>query len=231
MNAQNWIHVFLFGIYPYIALTVCILGCWARFDLSQYTWRAGSSQMLSDGYMRMASNLFHIGIITILLGHFFGMFTPHFVYEHFVTPAQKQLLAVVVGGLAGVMCLIGLLMLTYRRFTAPRISHTSTFGDKMLLVILLVQLLMGLGTILHYPDHKDGALMMDLAGWAQDLAILRPLSATERIVDAGLIYKLHMLLGTTLILLVPFTRLIHIISAPVWYLGRRYQIVRQKKLH
>lgn len=87
---------------------------------------------------------------------------------------------------------------------------------------------MGLATIWHYPDHKDGALMLSLAGWAQDLAILRPMSAAARVVDAGLIYKLHMFLGTTLILLVPFTRLIHIISAPIWYLGRRYQIVRQK---
>ncbi|MDO4895808.1 MAG: respiratory nitrate reductase subunit gamma [Moraxella sp.] len=231
MNAQNWFHVFLFGIYPYIALSVCVLGCWARFDLSQYTWRAGSSQMLSDGYMRVANNLFHVGIITILLGHFFGMLTPHFVYEPFITPAQKQLLAVVVGGIAGVMCLVGLLMLIWRRFTNPRISHTSTFGDKLLLVLLLWQLLMGLGTILHYPAHKDGALMLDLAGWAQDLVILNPVSASLRVQEVDLVYKMHMLLGTTLILLVPFTRLIHVISAPVWYLGRRYQIVRQKKLH
>lgn len=231
MNTPNWVHLFLFGVYPYIALTVCVLGCWARFDLSQYTWRAGSSQMLSDGYMRLASNLFHVGIITILLGHFFGMLTPHFVYEHFVSAAQKQLLAVIVGGLAGIMCLVGLLMLIWRRFTDPRVSHTSSTSDKLLLVILLIQLLMGLGTILHYPEHKDGVLMMALAGWAQDLVVLRPFSAAARVVDVGLIYKLHMLLGTTLILLVPFTRLIHIISAPVWYLGRRYQIVRQKKLH
>lgn len=231
MNAQNWIHIFLFGIYPYIALTVCVLGCWARFDLSQYTWRAGSSQMLADRHMRIASNLFHVGILTVLLGHFFGMFTPHFIYEHFISAPQKQLVAVIVGGLAGVMCLIGLLMLIWRRFTNPRVSHTSSFNDKLLLIILLAQLLMGLGTILHYPEHKDGELMLSLASWAQNLAILHPLTAAAQVEDAGLIYKLHMVLGTTLILLVPFTRLIHIISAPVWYLGRRYQIVRQRKLH
>lgn len=230
MNAQNWFHLFLFGVYPYIALTVCVLGCWARFDLSQYTWRAGSSQMLADGYLKTGSRLFHLGIIIILLGHFFGMLTPHFVYEHFITAPQKQFLAVLVGGLAGVMCLVGLLILTWRRFTNPRVSHTSSFGDKLLLVLLLAQLLMGLGTILHYPEHKDGVLMMDLASWAQNLTILRPVTAAAHVADVGLIYKLHMLLGTTLILLVPFTRLIHVISAPVWYLGRSYQIVRQKKL-
>lgn len=77
-NPEDWLHVFLFGIYPYIALTVCIFGCWARFDLSQYTWRAGSSQMLSDKGMRLASNLFHIGIIVVLLGHFFWHVYPPF---------------------------------------------------------------------------------------------------------------------------------------------------------
>lgn len=75
-NPEDWLHVFLFGIYPYIALTVCIFGCWARFDLSQYTWRAGSSQMLSDKGMRLASNLFHIGIIVVLLGHFLACLPP-----------------------------------------------------------------------------------------------------------------------------------------------------------
>lgn len=225
---MSWLHIFLFGIYPYIALTVCIIGCWARFDLSQYTWRAGSSQMLSDGYMRIASNLFHVGIIVVLLGHFFGMLTPHFVYERIISAPHKQLLAVIVGGVAGLMCLAGLLMLIWRRFTNPRISHTSTTSDKVLLIILLIQLLMGLGTILSYPEHRDGNLMLSLAGWAQHLVILRPMYAAEQVAHAGLIYKAHMFLGTTLILLVPFTRLVHIISAPIWYLGRRYQIVRQK---
>ena len=228
-NPEDWLHVFLFGIYPYIALTVCIFGCWARFDLSQYTWRAGSSQMLSDKGMRLASNLFHIGIIVVLLGHFFGMFTPHFIYERIITAPQKQLMAVIVGGIAGIMCLIGLIMLIWRRFTNPRISHTSTFSDKMLLLIILLQLVMGLATIWSYPTHRDGALTLSLAGWAQNLAILRPVYAASLVEDAGLVYKMHMFLGTTLILLVPFTRLIHIISAPIWYLGRRYQIVRQKR--
>ena len=158
----NWLQVFLFGIYPYIALVVAILGSWARFDLSQYSWKTSSSQMLQPKYMRVGSNLFHIGIITVLLGHLFGMLTPHFIYENFISAAHKQILAVVVGGIAGVVC------------------------------------------------------------W------FRPVYAASLVEQAGIVYKLHMFLGTTLILLVPFTRLIHIISAPIWYLGRRYQIVRQK---
>ncbi len=228
LTPEGWLNVFLFGIYPYIALTVCILGCWARFDLSQYTWKTGSSQMLQPKNMRVASNLFHIGILVVLLGHFFGMFTPHAVYSVFITAPHKQILAMLVGGIAGVVCLFGLVMLIIRRFSDPRVSHTSSFGDKMLLLILLAQLLLGLGTIFVSLDHMDGVMMMNLASWAQNLAILRPVYAASLVEQAGIVYKLHMFLGTTLILLVPFTRLIHIISAPIWYLGRRYQIVRQK---
>ena len=228
MNAENWMNVFLYGIYPYIALTVCIFGCWVRFDTSQYTWKTSSSQMLQPRNMRVASNLFHIGILIVLLGHLFGMFTPHAVYEHFITAPQKQIMAMVVGGVAGVVCLFGLIMLIIRRFSDPRISHTSTFGDKALLIILLAQLLLGLGTIFVSMDHMDGVMMMNLASWAQNLVILRPVYAASLVEQAGIVYKLHMFLGTTLILLVPFTRLIHIVSAPIWYLGRRYQIVRKK---
>lgn len=67
----SWLQIFLFGIYPYIALVVAILGTWARFDLSQYSWKAHSSQMLRKKNMRLASNLFHVGIIVVLLGHLF----------------------------------------------------------------------------------------------------------------------------------------------------------------
>ena len=155
---ENWLHVFLFGIYPYIALTVFILGCWARFDLSQYSWKTGSSQMLNDKGMRIASNLFHIGIIVVLLGHFFGMLTPHFVYERIITAPQKQLLAVIVGGIAGVMCLVGLLMLIWRRFTDPRVSHTSTLVIRCYLSSFWCNCSWGLARFFLIHNTKMGLL-------------------------------------------------------------------------
>lgn len=225
----SWLQIFLFGIYPYIALVVAILGTWTRFDLSQYSWKAHSSQMLRKKNMRLASNLFHVGIIVVLLGHLFGMLTPHFIYETFISAAHKQILAVVVGGIAGVVCWVGMVMLMWRRFTDDRISNTSSFSDKLVLVLLFIQLNLGLISIFTSMKHLDGLTMMNLAGWAQDITILRPWQAAARIEQASLIYQLHMALGITLIMIFPFTRLIHIISAPVWYLGRRYQIVRQKQ--
>ncbi|WP_019673228.1 respiratory nitrate reductase subunit gamma [Psychrobacter lutiphocae] len=224
----NWLQIFLFGIYPYIALVVAIIGTWARFDLSQYSWKTGSSQMLRKKNMRAASNLFHIGIIGILLGHFVGLLTPHWVYEPFITAPQKQLLAMVAGGIAGVVCWIGMIMLIIRRFTDDRISHTSSMSDKLVLIILFVQLNLGLLTIVASTSHMDGGTMMQLASWAQNITVFRPLQALSSIEGTSVVYQLHIALGITLILIFPFTRLIHIISAPVWYLGRRYQIVRQK---
>ncbi|MBO1530585.1 respiratory nitrate reductase subunit gamma [Psychrobacter sp. F1192] len=225
----NWLQIFLFGVYPYIALAIAIVGTWVRFDLSQYSWKTGSTQMLRSKNMRWASNLFHVGIIVVLLGHLFGMLTPHFLYDRFISAGNKQILAVVVGGIAGVFCWIGLAMLMWRRFTDDRISNTSSFSDKMVLVLLFVQLNLGLISIFTSVQHLDGYTMMNLAGWAQDITILRPWHAAARIEQADLIYQLHIVLGITLIMIFPFTRLIHIISAPIWYFGRRYQIVRQKK--
>ena len=225
----NWLQIFLFGVYPYIALTIAIIGTWVRFDLSQYSWKSGSTQMLRSKNMRLASNLFHVGIIVVLLGHLFGMLTPHFLYDRFISAGNKQILAVVVGGIAGVFCWFGLVMLLWRRFTDERISHTSTFSDKLVLVLLFIQLNLGLISIFTSVKHLDGYTMMNLAGWAQDITVLRPWQAAARIEQTDLIYQLHMALGITLIAIFPFTRLIHIISAPIWYFGRRYQIVREKR--
>ena len=225
----NWLQIFLFGVYPYIALTIAIIGTWVRFDLSQYSWKSGSTQMLRSKNMRLASNLFHVGIIVVLIGHLFGMLTPHFLYDRFISAGNKQILAVVVGGIAGVFCWFGLVMLLWRRFTDERISHTSTFSDKLVLVLLFIQLNLGLISIFTSVKHLDGYTMMNLAGWAQDITILRPWQAAARIEQTDLIYQLHMALGITLIAIFPFTRLIHIISAPIWYFGRRYQIVREKR--
>ena len=151
----NWLQIFLFGVYPYIALTIAIVGTWVRFDLSQYSWKTGSSQMLRKKNMRLASNLFHVGIIVVLLGHFVGMLTPHFIYEPFISAGNKQILAVVVGGMAGVFCWIGMVMLIWRRFADDRISHTSSFSDKLVLILLFIQLNLGLISIFTSIKHLD----------------------------------------------------------------------------
>ncbi len=221
-------NLLMFGVYPYVALAICLIGSWARFDLSQYTWRAGSSQMLDGKGMRVASNLFHVGIIFVLAGHFVGLLTPHAVYHHLISTENKQLLAMVSGGIFGVMCLVGLIMLINRRLNNPRIRASSSTSDIMILFVLLAQLVLGLLTIFASTQHMDGSVMVMLGEWAQSIVTLQPIKAATAIAPVGIIYKLHVFLGVTLFVLFPFTRLVHIVSAPIWYLGRRYQIVRQK---
>ena len=222
-----------FGVYPYIALAVCLIGSWARFDLSQYSWKAGSSQIFNrtpdeHRYMRIASNLFHVGVLFVLAGHFVGLLTPASVYHHVISTENKQLLAMVSGGIFGGLCLIGLLMLLKRRLSDARVRASSSCSDILVLVVLLVQLLLGLGTIYASTHHMDGSVMVQLSSWVQNITIMRPMHALANMHDISLIYQLHIALGITIVLIFPFTRLVHIISAPIWYLGRNYQIVRQK---
>lgn len=218
----------LFGVYPYIALAVCLVGCWIRFDREQYTWKTGSSQMLSNDNMRVASNLFHVGVIFILMGHLVGLLTPEAIYHHVISTQAKQILAMLSGGFFGIVCLVGLLMLIKRRLNDPRVRASSNPSDIILLLLLLAQLVLGLTTILVSTQHLDGSVMVLLATWAQSLVTLQVDQAATAIADVNIIYKMHVLLGMTLILIVPFTRLVHVISAPVWYLLRPYQIVRKK---
>ena len=96
------------------------------------------------------------------------------------------------------------------------------------MLVLLAQLVMGLLSIFASAQHMDGSVMVLLANWAQSVVTFQPIEAAEAMASVGLLFKLHIVLGLTLFVLFPFTRLVHIISAPVWYLGRRYQIVRQK---
>ncbi|RLA14743.1 MAG: respiratory nitrate reductase subunit gamma [Gammaproteobacteria bacterium] len=225
---MSYINNLAFGIYPYIAIVTFIVGCWVRFDREPYTWKAGSSQMLSSKNMRVASNFFHVGVMFILMGHFVGLLTPEAVYHVFISTENKQLVAMISGGFFGLVCLVGLVMLLIRRLTDPRVRATSSSSDIFILGLLLVQLVLGLLTIVASTQHLDGSVMVMLATWAQSIVTLQSARAAEAIEAVGIIYKLHVFVGLTMILVFPFTRLVHIISAPVWYLGRRYQVVRQR---
>ena len=229
MDFGRTLDQFLFGFYPYICLAVFFLGSLLRFDREQYTWKSDSSQLLRHGQLRLGSNLFHIGVLFLFFGHFFGMLTPHWVYEHFVTAGNKQVLAMISGGIAGTLGFIGLSILLHRRLTDPRIRANSRPADIAIAAILWVQLALGLMTIPLSAQHLDGSMMLRLAGWAQQIVTFQA-GAAELLVEAGWVFKLHMFLGMTIFLIFPFTRLVHVWSgfAAVGYAVRPYQIVRTR---
>ena len=226
---MSYLNHLLFGIYPYIALAVFVVGCWARYDREQYTWRTGSSQLLESEQLKKGSRAFHIGVIMILLGHFFGLLTPVEVWHLLgVEASTKQLIAMGLGGFFGIICFYGLTILLKRRLGNPRIRATSTRMDIAILVLLYIQLILGLVSILFSMNHLDGSEMLKLMAWAQNIVTFDALEASVAIADVGLIYKLHVFLGMTLFLVFPFSRLVHIWSVPVGYMRRSYQVVRSR---
>ena len=228
---MDHINHFLFGIYPYIALSVFLLGSLIRFDRDQYSWKSDSSQLLRKGQLRWGSNLFHVGILFLFFGHSVGMLTPHFVYEPFMTAGAKQLMAMISGGLFGLFGFVGVSILLHRRLSDARIRATSKTSDIVLLWLLWAQFALGLATIPLSAQHLDGGMMMKLAEWAQRIVTFRS-GAPELLVEASWVFKAHMFLGMSIFVIFPFTRLVHVWSGfgTLAYVVRPYQVVRSRRM-
>ena len=225
---MDYLNTLLFGYYPYIAISVFFIGSLARYDRDQYTWRTGSSQFLRADELRLGSNLFHIGILLLFVGHFVGLLTPPAVYHALgLSTSAKQILAVIAGGVFGGVCLRGIIILIRRRLTDARIRATSSRMDIFILLLIGVQLALGLLTLPISLYHYDGANMLLLGEWAQRIVTFRS-GAADQVSEIGIIFKLHLFLGQTLFLVFPFSRLVHVWSVPLGYITRPYQVVRRR---
>ena len=225
---MSYLNTLLFGYYPYVAMSVFIIGSIARYDRDQYTWRTGSSQLLRAKELRLGSNLFHIGILLLFVGHFVGLLTPPAIYHGLgLSTSAKQILAVVAGGIFGGICAKGIYILIKRRLTDARIRATSSHMDIFILLLIGVQLALGLLTLPISIYHSDGSNMLLLSEWAQRIVTFRS-GAADQISDIGIIFKLHLFLGMTIFLVFPFSRLVHVWSVPLGYIARPYQVVRRR---
>lgn len=225
---MNYLNTLIFGYYPYVAISVFLLGSLARYDRDQYTWRTGSSQLLRARELRVGSNWFHVGILLLFVGHFVGLLTPPDVYHSLgVSTSAKQILAVIAGGIFGGICLRGIIILVRRRLTDPRIRATSSRMDIFILLLIAVQLVLGLLTLPISLYHYDGANMLMLSEWSQRIVTFRA-GAADVVSEIGIIFKLHLFLGMTLFLVFPFSRLVHVWSVPLSYITRPYQVVRRR---
>lgn len=223
---------FLFGTYPYIALTVLLIGSIARYERDPFTWKSSSSQLLRRKQLIVGSVLFHVGVLIIFGGHLVGLLTPVWIFDALgISHTAKQILAMTAGGIAGIMALVGGGMLLMRRLGDPRIAKNSSFADTGILILLLLQLVLGLSTIFVSMQHLDGKEMLKLMSWAQGIFYFDG-NAASYIQDVSIVFKIHILLGLTIFLLFPFTRLVHMLSVPVRYvtpLRKGYQIVRSRR--
>ena len=225
----GYLDTLVFGIYPYVALAVLVVGSVVRYDREPYTWRSGSSQLLRRRQLIAGSVLFHAGVLVVFVGHLVGLLTPIGIFEALgVTHGFKQLMAIVVGGMAGAVALVGATMLAHRRFFDARVRAQSSFSDNLVIAILWVQLALGLLTIPVSLGHLDGAEMVRLMAWAQGIFTFDP-GAASYVAGAHPIFKLHLFLGLTIFVIFPFTRLVHMLSVPIRYLWRPgYQVVRSR---
>jgi len=225
-------HILIFGIFPYIATAVFLLGSWIRFDNEQYTWKSDSSQLLSKKGLRFASNFFHIGILALFGGHVVGLLTPHAVFLALgVSDMAHQWTAITAGMLFGAMCFIGGVVLWLRRLFNRRVRAASRWMDINILGWLVLTVFLGLSTLpvsIHHANTGDANTMLTLAAWVQSILYLHP--NPDLLLNVPLVYKLHIFVGMSVFLFFPFTRLVHIWSAPFGYLGRAYLIVRTKKV-
>ncbi|MDH3701302.1 MAG: respiratory nitrate reductase subunit gamma [Alphaproteobacteria bacterium] len=226
----EYLNTVVFGIYPYIALAVLVLGSIIRYDREPYTWRSGSSQLLRRRQLMWGSVLFHVGVLIVFFGHLVGLLTPIEIFDALgISHGFKQLMAIVVGGIAGAAALIGATLLVHRRLFDARIRSTSTFGDNAIILILWLQLLLGLATIPLSMNHLDGMEMVKFMAWAVGIFTFNA-DAAAYVADAHPIFKLHLFLGLTIFLIFPFTRLVHMLSVPLRYLWRPgYQVVRTRR--
>ena len=230
LASAGWLDQAIFGYYPYVALAVLAVGSVIRFDREPYTWRSGSSQLLRRRQLVLGSVLFHLGVLVIFGGHLVGLLTPIAVFDALgISHGAKQVLAMVAGGIAGVFAIFGALILLHRRVFDPRIRANSSFGDTAVLTLLTIQLALGLSTIPLSSQHLDGSEMVKFMNWAQGIFTFQP-GAADYVANVHWIFKSHLFIGLTIFLVFPFTRLVHMLSAPIWYLGRRgWQLVRTRR--
>ena len=226
---MGYFEEFLFGLYPYICLTVFVGATIYRFEREPYTWQASSSQMMRKGNFSWASNVFHLGILGVAGGHVVGLLVPAAVFDLVGVPhGVHQLMELFGGGPMGFATLVGLLVLTYRRVVDKRVRRTSDPSDLWIALLLLAALVFGMATLPEsWQTRQSGVYLHALGGWAQNIVVFRPSAALAHLAEVPAVYKIHMFFGMTVFLIFPFTRLVHVCSAPLGYLVRGYyQIVR-----
>ena len=228
---SDWLNYLVFGWYPYVAFAVFLLGGWLRFDGEPHIQPDGPSRLFSRRQLTLGVTLFHVGVLILFVGHLVGLLTPIKVFEAGgISHDFKQSMANVIGGTAGTVAFIGLVLLLLRRRLAESQAHpTSLFGDVAILLLILVQLGLGLSTIpVALAKMSSGCEALPLMWWAQSVATLQPIAAAGYIAGMPLIFKLHIVNGLTIVLVFPFTRLVNIWSLPIWFVAHRREVLRQQ---
>jgi len=230
MDFAAYLNEFFFGIYPYLALAILLFGSLVRYDRDPFTWKSDSSQILRKRELRVGSNLFHYGVLVVIAGHFVGFLIPDWAMRWALDPARHQLIAMVAGGVAGAVAIVGLSILIHRRLADPRIRVNSRKWDIAIVFVLWLQLALGLLTVPLSAQHMDGAMFEIMTNYVKGIVTFQG-GIANSLIGTPIIYRLHILLGFTIFLVSPFTRMVHIWSGvgALTYVFRPYQLVRTRR--
>ncbi|GGE50427.1 nitrate reductase subunit gamma [Pullulanibacillus camelliae] len=220
--------IFWWVIFPYISLAIMIVGVLYRYAFRQLTWAAPSTEFFEKKWLRIGSPLFHYGIVFAIVGHVMGILVPINVYEYFgITSEMYHAGGIIGGGFAGLMVIVGLVILLIRKITIDKVRVHATFADFFIVIALIV--VAGIGaymTIIYNTTVVEYEYRATIGPWFRSLFLFQP--NYELMKHVPFIFKLHVLTAFGLFASIPFTRLIHFYSLPVHYPMRAPQQYRSR---
>ncbi|ANY71484.1 MULTISPECIES: respiratory nitrate reductase subunit gamma [Paenibacillus] len=226
---MNMMDQLLWVIVPYVCIVVFIVGHIYRYRTDQFNWTAKSSEFIEKKRLKAGSLMFHLGIIPVIGGHVAGLGIPQSWMEAVgVNEHLYHIGAVYVGGAFGMLTLAGMVLLTSRRFTLRSVRKLSTASDLIVNVLLLFIIIMGMySTLVTNAVEPDFNYRETISVWFRQLFVLRP--DASLMTEVPLSFKIHILAGLGIFALWPFTRLVHVWSVPLNYVGRRYILYRKHR--
>ena len=226
---ETFQNVFLWLIFPYICLTIFVLGHVWRYRYDKFGWTSRSSQMYESRILRWANPMFHFGILAVFLGHVMGLGIPQSWTDAVgISEGLYHFLAISVGIIAGIFTIVGLIGLLYRRRFTKAVMGATTRMDKLMYLMLAAVILTGLvntgtGVAGHY-NYREGVSV-----WFRSIFYFNP--QPDLMVHAPLSFQIHGVLAIALFALWPFTRLVHVFTAPLGYIFRPYVLYRSRDAH
>ncbi|QRZ62064.1 respiratory nitrate reductase subunit gamma [Rothia sp. ZJ932] len=224
---MNLLDLFLWGILPYMSIVILIGGTLWRYKYDQFGWTTRSSQVYESKMLRIASPLFHYGLVGVLAGHIAGLLIPaSWTAALGISDDVYHMMALVLGLPFGIAVTVGLVMMVYRRRTTATVFRATTVNDKIMYIFLMGAIVLGIGvTILSaFQGHHGHNYRGDISPWFRSVLIFQP--DIELMHNVPFTFKAHIIVAFLLFALWPFTRLVHAFTAPLHYLFRPYIVYR-----
>lgn len=215
-------------VVPYVTLAIVGIGTWWRYRYDKFGWTTRSSQLYESRLLRIGSPMFHFGILVVIVGHIIGLVIPESWTNAIMSDHAYHIQAVTLGGIAGIMTLVGIALLVYRRRTTGPVFLATTVNDKVMYLVLVAAIIAGVSCTMigASPAGADHDYRETVSPWFRSIWILQPRG--DLMVQAPLYFHIHVMIGLTLFCLWPFTRLVHVFSAPIGYLFRPYIVYRSR---